>query len=751
MDLSIFLPELLMEIFRSLAPPDLLSLCLTSKNINAVATRLLYRSITLRAPAKAIRCFQTIIRRPEVAVAVRKLYLRFRPTHKLFSSFYKLVAAAIRCTTLLNHLGICFFGPPLGFMQNVTLEHLTRCVLPYSSELFSFLRRHPNIIILYVLPRQLPLHMKGPITPIPYMPKLRHLSAFSAMIPSMWSLPTTLRGADIFWQSQYNPAKEISLLTTARLSYLTIMLPHRNIISLIQALATHCSRLLDLNICLLPCAVHNHMTSTFNTIETYLELFHALNSISIKITKDQSPPQPPLGFSDIDKQFEMLTRWGKLCPTLEHGTLPTSSDVHYTYSLGVIVPLYSDPGADCFRWSPISAAITAHTETPFYVIVNPDDGPGSVGAQPDQNYDKCIPSLRPSSNPNTVVLGYVDTTSKSSSNILTEIDTYAAWSSSSRPSGIFFDGTSATSGSQYNSIISHAKDKGFDFIALDPGEAPNSNYYPPADLVVTYESAYSGFRTADLVITSSTPASKQAVVMFEAPLAGSYSSVISQLASLGVAAVYITDLSDQALGVPEQWAAFVEGVAAIGGISTCSGQTSSNSPDSSGSGSPTSGGSAPTKTTSQASPPSITDGAVPRKSSSVGAIAGGVLGAVIVVLIVTLFILWRRKQSRTREALLDPFLSRQSPTLIQGPFEKPYTHVRHVASDAEPLTSASTSQYPPSSSSSGRRTGKERSKEGTLFVAAPSTVVSTRTGTSTSDRRYSVDPPPYNAPSPDPR
>ncbi|KAF8079222.1 Spherulation-specific family 4 [Lyophyllum atratum] len=238
------------------------------------------------------------------------------------------------------------------------------------------------------------------------------------------------------------------------------------------------------------------------------------------------------------------------------------------YSLGVIAPLYYDPGGGCSRWSPISSAISAHPGTAFYLVINPSDGPGPVGSQPDQSYDECIPSLRPSSNPNTVVLGFVKIlASKSSSAILAEINTYAGWSSSSRPTGIYFDGTSASTGTQYKTYVSHAKDKGFNFIILDPGDTPNSDFYSLADIVNTYEDRYSDFRTADLIISASAPASKQSVILSEAPQSGSYSAKISQLASVGVAAVYVTDLSNDESGIPQQWSAFVNDVAAVGGVS----------------------------------------------------------------------------------------------------------------------------------------------------------------------------------------
>ncbi|KAG5642557.1 hypothetical protein DXG03_002570 [Asterophora parasitica] len=445
--------------------------------------------------------------------------------------------------------------------------------------------------------------------------------------------------------------------------------------------------------------------------------------------------------------------------------------------LHVLLNIWSHPFGGTY-------SIASHTGTPFYVIINPNDGPGSVGSQPDQSYDECIPSLRPSSNPNVVVLGYVVTTSKSSSRIIAEIDTYAGWSSSSRPTGIYLNGAGGSNTGVFKSIVDHAKEKGFNLVALGPMESPNLEYYSLTDLVVTYQGTYPAFKTSDLVISSSVPASKQSVILLKAPAEGSYAPIISQLTSFGVAAVYITDLSTPGGGIPAQWASFVDNVAGIVGAPN-------DSPSSSPGASPTavtSNGSAPTKPVTseistpsatgrveshtsalvgtvgggandspssssgtaivtstgsiptRVSPPDAAETAEPHTSAPVGAIVGGILGAVILILIAILFILWRRKRTRDHEVALEPFLSRPF-TLFQDTVEKPSTQPLRTPSDADKLgaishdtqlvdTSPSATQYPPSSSSD--------MKERTHFTTAAT--VSSEAGTS---HRYSVDPPPY--------
>ncbi|KAF9461386.1 Spherulation-specific family 4-domain-containing protein [Collybia nuda] len=306
-------------------------------------------------------------------------------------------------------------------------------------------------------------------------------------------------------------------------------------------------------------------------------------------------------------------------------------------ALGIFIPLNLDPGSGtCSAWSRVIASISANPQTPFFSIVNPDDGPGDHNSQPSGAYRQCVQSLRPHTN--ATVLGYVDTDTgkKSLSDVIAEINTYANWNSSYRPTGIFFDGARAdgNSVSQYETYATYARGKGFTFIALDPGEIPDPGYFGFTDLINTYESSFSGFNADANVFTSaSTPASKQSVWLTEAPKNGSYSVVISQLIKKGIRAVYISDLRDDQSGIPSQWASFV---ADVGKTNMIQAPTSISLP-----GTPTN--------THQ--PAATSDTAIEGSNRpNVGAIVGGIFGAlvVIVVLLVIVFIIRRNRRRNGR-------------------------------------------------------------------------------------------------------
>ncbi|KAJ6527500.1 Spherulation-specific family 4-domain-containing protein, partial [Mycena capillaripes] len=247
----------------------------------------------------------------------------------------------------------------------------------------------------------------------------------------------------------------------------------------------------------------------------------------------------------------------------------------------VLLPLYVYPSSNCSAWSPVIAAISVHLTTTFYIIVNPDNGPGSGGSQPDENYVACIPHIRPSGS-QVVVLGYVDSSTPSPAP-LTDIDTYAGWDSSYRPTGIFLDLVSPTVNlvSTYQSYVSHGTSKGFTFVIVflyspvsanllppdglslvDPGEPVSAAYYQMVDLVNTYEDSYSSFDPTSLAGTIS----KQSVTLVDAPSTGSYIPVISQLQRLGVKAVYISNVPDSDPDLPVQLSKFVSEVASAMGV-----------------------------------------------------------------------------------------------------------------------------------------------------------------------------------------
>ncbi|KAH9894414.1 Spherulation-specific family 4 [Cubamyces lactineus] len=229
-----------------------------------------------------------------------------------------------------------------------------------------------------------------------------------------------------------------------------------------------------------------------------------------------------------------------------------------TLSSGVLVPLYIYPsgGPDCANWAPLFKSIAAHPTVPFWVVINPNSGPGNNGGQAPKEYQQCIPLLRAS---NVVVLGYVHTSegsTKRQAGVTQDVNTYAGWKSSYKPDGIFFDEVSGKSKdlTTYKNFVSHARplfNNGKGFITLNPGAAPSdTSYYGITDLLLSAEDFYKDFSPNQLSLGPSTPPSKQAIVLTDGPSSPPTSLISQVITKDHVKAFYITTDSQANGGNP---------------------------------------------------------------------------------------------------------------------------------------------------------------------------------------------------------
>ncbi|KAL3456235.1 Spherulation-specific family 4 [Aspergillus heterothallicus] len=93
---------------------------------------------------------------------------------------------------------------------------------------------------------------------------------------------------------------------------------------------------------------------------------------------------------------------------------------------GVILPLYTWPSDS--TWEPVYNALAAYPNVDFYVIVNPNSGPGD-SSPPASDYITGVETLN--SYPNAHTLGYVRTNwaDRDISEVKADIDIYSQWAS----------------------------------------------------------------------------------------------------------------------------------------------------------------------------------------------------------------------------------------------------------------------------------------------------------------------------------
>ncbi|KAE9393134.1 hypothetical protein BT96DRAFT_979084 [Gymnopus androsaceus JB14] len=217
------------------------------------------------------------------------------------------------------------------------------------------------------------------------------------------------------------------------------------------------------------------------------------------------------------------------------------------YPTAAIFPLYIYPDTDCTAWTTLFDSITANPNLLFYVIINPDSG--------------CVPKLLALGD-NVKIVGYVLTGdgTRDSSEVLADIATYMAFPTTYRPSGIFFDETSATSEflAEYTTYAEQVRSDvtSDSIVILNPGtNVADTSYFSIADFIVTAEQFYDDFDwPSSLVIDSTNPVGQQIVILHDGPTTLP-ASLMQEMVEGGIAATFITSVAQDTAyeTIPPYW------------------------------------------------------------------------------------------------------------------------------------------------------------------------------------------------------
>ncbi|KAJ6536333.1 Spherulation-specific family 4 [Mycena capillaripes] len=217
---------------------------------------------------------------------------------------------------------------------------------------------------------------------------------------------------------------------------------------------------------------------------------------------------------------------------------------------------------------PLTTALATFPDVQFYIIVNPDSGPGPS----DTTYEAAVASLRGYAN--ALLLGYVLTGygTRDPANVTGDVQTYAGWDAASRVDGIFFDETQAGLMYTYQAYADTVRAATWasgntGYVVLNPGEDIGaSTYYSFADQIVTFENTYAEYQ--DQAPIPLHDAAQQSVIIHTfANDTYTLSSVVQTLDTAGIASVYITNLNiattDVYHGFGSDWTAFVQDVSSL--------------------------------------------------------------------------------------------------------------------------------------------------------------------------------------------
>ncbi|KAL1963539.1 hypothetical protein VTN77DRAFT_8120 [Rasamsonia byssochlamydoides] len=220
-------------------------------------------------------------------------------------------------------------------------------------------------------------------------------------------------------------------------------------------------------------------------------------------------------------------------------------------STAVLLPLYVYPGDDA--WNSAYNAIASNPSVPFYVVVNPDNGPGSSDF-PDDSFIKGISTLN--SYNNVHVLGYVatDYTGLPLSQLTTDIAKYANWANYSpgniSVAGIFFDEATSESSNPSFSYMKDASDFVYSqlfqaagtSVVFNPGTLAPIEYFSYATFIVEFENSYKQYSALSTPLSiQSQQRSQSAILIYETPVDVDLASLVQEASADGIGAVYLAE------------------------------------------------------------------------------------------------------------------------------------------------------------------------------------------------------------------
>jgi hypothetical protein len=219
-------------------------------------------------------------------------------------------------------------------------------------------------------------------------------------------------------------------------------------------------------------------------------------------------------------------------------------------STGIIIPLYAWPGTDA--WTTVYESIASHPSTPFYLIVNPDTGPGAT-AYPEEAYITAIAKLNSYSNAHVLGYTYTNHGTRAQTEVENDIATYSNWSTYKGKdislAGIFFDltpnGEDQSKLSYFQQLSSTTKNSGLEKVVFNPGVkilADVGKWFAAADLIVEYENTYANWATLTPTEHFSAQANyaKRAIILNQTPVDASIDEIATQAKNLGLGAIYLT-------------------------------------------------------------------------------------------------------------------------------------------------------------------------------------------------------------------
>ncbi|KAJ7893213.1 hypothetical protein B0H13DRAFT_2339800 [Mycena leptocephala] len=307
--------------------PDLISFCQTNRRIHSVCFRSIYRSVKLNNPARVVRFCQTLTLNIFYAQEVRMLDISCYPKYPL-GRFAAVLLSAISNLQNLETLVVYTHPSIFACFSDAHFPCLRTCAIPFWVSTDSFVRRHPELSSLSVLPDVDYWHNPSSLSlKSIYMPWLR--TFFGPETFALEVVPHSRAShLSIWWNTPrlllQNSAADIATLALSSANILVL----ENFIgvwdtSLLSAIAAGLPHLTKLEFCNISAPDPDILQIFISHLDAAVGRLSSLTSLSIF----QSPIRPPgcLNPRDLDGEFDVVRRWGDISLTLRSAVLPSET------------------------------------------------------------------------------------------------------------------------------------------------------------------------------------------------------------------------------------------------------------------------------------------------------------------------------------------------------------------------------------------------------------------------------------------
>ncbi|KII94855.1 hypothetical protein PLICRDRAFT_693173 [Plicaturopsis crispa FD-325 SS-3] len=310
---------------------DVIACCRTSTAFRHVATRRLYRNITLVGPSTIMACCKTLIANPTAAQSVRSFnvqasripfvfYLR-RPT--VFPAFYRVLRAALTCLENLLELDLhCHDPHGISLPSGPCMPRLVRFDTDHNhaAAVAAFLERHPSLQQIALCSLD---HCETALFESVRLPSLHTFQGVVQHVPlvlpgaPLRSLSITFLPMDEDHEgivrnlAQYAPHLDTLQVAVAASGSSDI---------LVRAIATHFPNIQSLTLGMLPSIYPTNSSNITVSIRDNLSQFKKLQSIFLPCMEYFTFTLGP----SLDSDFETVCELGNLCPTIRTCLLPSN-------------------------------------------------------------------------------------------------------------------------------------------------------------------------------------------------------------------------------------------------------------------------------------------------------------------------------------------------------------------------------------------------------------------------------------------